>query len=85
MGDNAQMSIVEFVDFNQVYNASKPISKKATRRSRRSKSSKVSETVNTPNDKKTDVVDNKKELDKKPHQLKSDNNSKEDSKRKKRG
>ena len=36
MGDNADMALIELVDFNEIYNAGKP-AKKTTRRSRRSK------------------------------------------------
>jgi large subunit ribosomal protein L17 len=36
MGDNADMAMIELVDFNELYNAGKP-AKKTTRRSRRSK------------------------------------------------
>ena len=34
LGDNADMAMIEFVDFNEIYNADKP-KKKSTRRSRR--------------------------------------------------
>lgn len=37
LGDNADMAMIELVDFNELYNAGKP-AKKSTRRSRRSKS-----------------------------------------------
>lgn len=37
LGDNADMAMIELVDFNELYNADKP-KKKTTRRSRRSKS-----------------------------------------------
>ena len=36
LGDNADMAMIELVDFNELYNAGKP-KKKSTRRSRRSK------------------------------------------------
>jgi large subunit ribosomal protein L17 len=36
LGDNADMAMIELVDFNEIYNAGKP-AKKSTRRSRRSK------------------------------------------------
>ena len=39
LGDNAEMAMIELVDFNELYNAGKP-KKKSTRRSRRSKSKK---------------------------------------------
>ncbi|MEJ2583625.1 MAG: 50S ribosomal protein L17 [Robiginitalea sp.] len=42
LGDNAEMAMIELVDFNEVYNAGKP-KKKSTRRSRRSKSKKEEE------------------------------------------
>lgn len=35
LGDNADMAMIELVDFNEVYNAGKPAKKKSTRRSRR--------------------------------------------------
>lgn len=37
LGDNADMAMIELVDYNEVYNASKPAKKKTTRRSRRGK------------------------------------------------
>lgn len=40
LGDNADMAMIELVDFNEIYNAGKP-KKKSTRRSRRSKSNKA--------------------------------------------
>jgi large subunit ribosomal protein L17 len=39
LGDNADMAMIELVDFNELYNADKP-KKKSTRRSRRSKAKK---------------------------------------------
>lgn len=44
LGDNADMAMIELVDFNEVYNAGKP-AKKSTRRSRRSSGAKA---VNPP-------------------------------------
>ncbi|MEM6895306.1 MAG: 50S ribosomal protein L17 [Bacteroidota bacterium] len=35
LGDNADMAMIELVDFNELYNAGKPEKKKSTRRSRR--------------------------------------------------
>lgn len=35
LGDNADMAMIELVDFNELYNAGKPVKKKSTRRSRR--------------------------------------------------
>ena len=40
LGDNADMAMIELVDFNEVYNAGKP-AKKSTRRSRRGGSKKA--------------------------------------------
>jgi len=40
LGDNADMALIELVDFNDVYNADKP-KKKTTRRSRRGKTKNV--------------------------------------------
>ena len=37
LGDNAQMAMIELVDYNELYDAGKPEKKKSTRRSRRSK------------------------------------------------
>ena len=34
-GDNAEMAMIELVDFNELYNAAKPAKKKSTRRGRR--------------------------------------------------
>ena len=39
LGDNADMAMIEFVDYNEIYNADKP-KKKTTRRSRRGGKSK---------------------------------------------
>ena len=41
LGDNADMAMIELVDYNEIYNAGKPAKKKSTRRSRRGKSSAV--------------------------------------------
>mgnify|MGYP001801777809 FL=1 len=38
LGDNADMAMIELVDFNELYNAGKPAKKKSTRRSRSRKS-----------------------------------------------
>ncbi|MCP4977379.1 MAG: 50S ribosomal protein L17 [Maribacter sp.] len=51
LGDNADMAMIELVDFNELYNADKP-KKKTTRRSRRAGSSKTA----TP---PVEVADNK--------------------------
>lgn len=38
LGDNADMAMIELVDFNELYNAGKPAKKKSTRRGRTKKS-----------------------------------------------
>ena len=35
LGDNAEMAMIELVDYNELYNAGKPAKKKSTRRGRR--------------------------------------------------
>jgi large subunit ribosomal protein L17 len=44
LGDNADMALIELVDFNETYNAAKPVRKKSTRRGK----SKKSESIETP-------------------------------------
>jgi len=44
LGDNADMAMIELVDYNEIYNAGKPGKKKSTRRGR----SKKSDAVATP-------------------------------------
>jgi len=39
LGDNADMAMIELVDYNELYNAGKPAKKKSTRRGRSRKSS----------------------------------------------
>jgi large subunit ribosomal protein L17 len=39
LGDNADMALIELVDFNEIYNVNKPEKKKSTRRAGRSKKS----------------------------------------------
>ena len=46
LGDNASMAMIELVDFNEVYNKEKSVSKKSTRRSR--SRSKVGSIENIP-------------------------------------
>ena len=41
LGDNADMAMIELVDFNEIYNADKQPKKKATRRSRRGGTAKA--------------------------------------------
>mgnify|MGYP002395517845 CR=1 FL=1 len=47
LGDNADMAMIELVDFNELYNAGKP-KKKSTRRSRRGGGSKTETPVAVP-------------------------------------
>ena len=60
LGDNADMAMIELVDFNELYNAGKP-KKKSTRRSRRGGGGSKKETPPIPveskssSDSKTDV------------------------------
>ena len=44
LGDNADMAMIELVDYNEIYNAGKPAKKKSTRRGR----TKKAEAVATP-------------------------------------
>jgi len=41
LGDNADMAMIELVDYNEIYNAGKPAKKKSTRRGRSKKSDAV--------------------------------------------
>jgi len=43
LGDNADMAMIELVDFNEIYNAGKPVKKKSTRRGRSKKTTEVVE------------------------------------------
>jgi large subunit ribosomal protein L17 len=58
LGDNADMAMIELVDFNELYNADKP-KKKTTRRSRRGGGSKAAvppvATTNKPESKEAQV------------------------------
>ncbi|AXT62955.1 50S ribosomal protein L17 [Aquimarina sp. AD10] len=52
LGDNADMAMIELVDYNELYNAGKPAKKKSTRRGRSKKSADapvapVTETANS--------------------------------------
>ena len=53
LGDNADMAMIELVDFNEIYNADKA-KKKTTRRSRRGSGAKVETPPVAVADKKTD-------------------------------
>ena len=51
LGDNASMAMIELVDFNEVYNKEKSVSKKSTRRSRsRKKGESIQTTVSAESD-----------------------------------
>jgi len=45
LGDNADMAMIELVDYNEIYNAGKAVKKKTTRRSRRGGSNVVAPVV----------------------------------------
>ncbi len=45
LGDNADMAMIELVDFNEIYNPSKTQAKKTTRRSRSKKADTAAKTV----------------------------------------
>ena len=47
LGDNADMAMIELVDFNELYNAGKATKKKTTRRSRRGGSAATTPPVDT--------------------------------------
>ena len=53
-GDNAEMAMIELVDFNELYNAGKPKKKKSTRRSRRGGKKEEVPVVETTTDTTTD-------------------------------
>ena len=55
LGDNAAMALIEFVDFNDVYNVEKPEAKKTTRRSRSRKKNITSETAASETDNVSDA------------------------------
>ena len=47
LGDNADMAMIELVDYNELYNAGKAAKKKTTRRSRRGGSAPVTPPIDT--------------------------------------
>ncbi len=59
LGDNAEMCMIELVDFNEIYTNDK--AKKTTRRSRRGGSTKKEETVNVPEAEVVETVENEVE------------------------
>ncbi|PHS68020.1 MAG: 50S ribosomal protein L17 [Flavobacterium sp.] len=52
LGDNADMAMIELVDYNEIYNAGKAVKKKTTRRSRRGTSKPTVAPVTTTEAKK---------------------------------
>ena len=52
LGDNADMAMIELVDYNEIYNAGKAVKKKSTRRSRRGGSKPAAAPVATTEAKK---------------------------------
>ena len=56
LGDNAEMAMIEFVDFNELYNVEKKEAKKSTRRGRR-KSTKTEEAAETVVENKVEATD----------------------------
>ena len=47
-GDNADMAMIELVDYNEIYNAGKAVKKKSTRRSRRGGTKATAQVTNLP-------------------------------------
>ncbi|HET8886530.1 MAG TPA: 50S ribosomal protein L17 [Salinimicrobium sp.] len=68
LGDNADMAMIELVDYNETYNLSKPEKKKSTRRAGKGKKA-VAETTPAP-----EATENKKEDSKKEDSKKGDAN-----------
>ena len=48
LGDNADMAMIELVDFNEIYNVNKPAAKKTTRRGRSKKAESTTAVVDKP-------------------------------------
>ncbi len=61
LGDNADMAMIELVDFNELYNAGKKEVKKTTRRSRTSKKADAAEAPAATEAPAADNTDDKKE------------------------
>ncbi|HLU50617.1 MAG TPA: 50S ribosomal protein L17 [Flavobacteriaceae bacterium] len=55
LGDNAEMAMIELVDFNELYNANKPAKKKSTRRGR-SKSTETQPVAPAPVEEKVEAA-----------------------------
>jgi large subunit ribosomal protein L17 len=66
LGDNADMAMIELVDYNEIYNLTKPEKKKSTRRGKKKATEETTATAETKTsekkaDKKDDKKDDKKE------------------------
>lgn len=59
LGDNADMALIELVDFNEIYNVTKPEKKKSTRRAGRRKSSESAPAASEASESKSE--ENKEE------------------------
>ena len=57
LGDNADMAMIELVDFNELYNATKKEAKKTTRRSRTAKKADAAPVAEAPAATEAPVVD----------------------------
>ena len=54
LGDNADMALIELVDFNEIYNVNKPEKKKTTRRAGRKKSTDTAKAAPESSENKTE-------------------------------
>jgi len=61
LGDNADMAMIEFVDYNEVYNLTKPEKKKSTRRAGKKKDADAAAAPAKAESKSTEEKDDKKE------------------------
>ena len=61
LGDNADMAMIEFVDYNEVYNLTKPEKKKSTRRAGKKKDADAAAAPAKAESKSTEKKDDKKE------------------------
>ena len=60
LGDNADMAMIELVDFNETYNVNKPAKKKSTRRAGKKSNAETAE-ASKAEEKKQEEKDDKKE------------------------
>ena len=63
LGDNADMAMIELVDYNEIYNLTKPEKKKSTRRAGKKKATEetTADAETKTSEKKADKKDDKKE------------------------